>query len=296
MILYWLCAFLCPAFFALGNLIDNHVLHARLRDPVSYDILTIWPLVSVAALIFLLTPVSFGFDAVVVGGSVGLASAFLSIVYCVAMMREQGTNVVSIAYTNPLYVAVFASVFLGESLTLANYIGIVLLVGSATLVLYRRVSMRNLTLGIVLAYAVALATTRVVAKAALGGVDVWSYLLWFIVGQCLGTVVLVAFRRKNFSESWHKLDSRLVLLILATTFLSFTGLVFLYSAFSLGSVTLASGMAAIQPSVLLVYSTVASKFHPEAFPPETIKGRWVNLRKVGAVILIVLGALALIGT
>jgi len=296
LILYWLCAFLCPAFFALGNLIDNHVLHARLRDPVSYDILTIWPLVPIAALIFLSTPVSFGFDAVVVGGSVGLASAFLSIVYCVAMMREQGTNVVSIAYTNPLYVAVFASVFLGESLTLVNYIGIILLVGSATLVLYRRVSMRNLTLGIVLAYAVALAITRVVAKAALGGVNVWSYLLWFIIGQCLGTVVLVAFRRKDFSESWHKLDSRLVLLILATTFLSFAGLVFLYSAFSLGSVTLASGMAAIQPSVLLVYSTVASNFHPEAFPPETIKGRWVNLRKVGAVILIVVGALALIGT
>ena len=296
MIVFWLCALLAPAFFALGNLIDNHVLHARLRDPISYDILTIWPTIPIAALIFLARPVSFGFDAAVVGGAVGLASAFLSIVYCVAMMREQGTNVISIIYTNPLFVAIFASVFLRESLTVANYIGIILLVGSATLVLYKRVSMRNLTLGVVLAYAVASATTRVVTKSALGGVDVWSYLFWFIVGQCLGSVVLVAFRRKGFSESWHKLDSRIVLLILATTFLSFSGLVFLYSAFSLGSVTLASGMAAIQPSLLLVYSIVASRFHPEAFPPETIEGRWVNLRKIGAVILIVVGALALIGT
>ena len=280
----------------MGNLIDNHVLHARLRDPVSYDILTIWPLVPIAALIFLAAPVSFGFDAAVVGSAVGLASAFLSIVYCIAMMREQGTNVISIIYTNPLFVAILASVFLGESLTLANYIGIILLVSSATLVLYRRVSMRNLTLGIMLVYAVVLATTRVVTKSALGGVDVWSYLFWFIVGQCLGSVVLVVFRREGFSASWHKLDSRIVLLILATTFLSFSGLIFLYSAFSLGSVTLASGIGAIQPSVLLAYSTVAFKFHPEAFPPETVEGRWVNLRKVGAVILIIAGALALIGT
>ncbi len=276
-------------------MVDNHVLHARLSDPVAYDIVTAWSTVPIAVCIFLEWRVSFAFDAWFVGTAVGFAFAFLFILYNIAMMREQGTNVVSVIYTSPLFIAVLALVFLGEKLSVTNYMGILLLVSSAFLVLYRRIDAKNIALGIILVYAFASSVSRVVTKSALEDVDVWSYFFWFLVGGIMGTTILAALRPRSLSLVLRTLDARLLLLIIATTAFSTLGLVFLYSAFSLGSVALASGLSAIQPTVVFVYSTVLLRIRPGAIPAERITGRWADARKIGAVLLIVLGAAALTG-
>ena len=276
-------------------MVDNHVLHARLGDPVAYDIVTAWSTVPIAVGIFLDWRVSFAFDAWFVGTAVGFAFAFLFILYNIAMMREQGTNVVSVIYTSPLFIAILALVFLGEKLTVTNYVGILLLVSSAFLVLYRRIDAKNIALGIILVYALASSVSRVVTKSALQDVDVWSYFFWFLVGGVMGTTILAVLRPKSVSLALRKLDARLLLLVIATTAFSTIGLVFLYSAFSLGSVALASGLSAIQPTVVFVYSTVLLRIRPGAIPAERITGRWADARKAGAVLLIILGAMALTG-
>jgi len=292
---FWLFSLLAPICLGASNLVDNHVLHARLSDPVAYDIVTAWSTVPIAVCIFLEWRVSFAFDAWFVGTAVGFAFAFLFILYNIAMMREQGTNVVSVIYTSPLFIAILALVFLGEKLTVTNYVGILLLVSSAFLVLYRRIDAKNIALGIILVYALASSVSRVVTKSALQDVDVWSYFFWFLVGGVMGTTILAVLRPKSVSFALRKLDARLLLLVIATTVFSTIGLVFLYSAFSLGSVALASGLSAIQPTVVFVYSTVLLRIRPGAIPAERITGRWADARKVGAVLLIVLGAMALTG-
>ena len=292
---FWLFSLLAPICFAASNLIDNHVLHARLSDPVAYDIVTTWPTIPIAVAIFLEWKVSFAFDAWFVGTAVGIAFAFLFILYNFAMMREQGTNVVSVIYTSPIFVAIMAVVFLGEQLTITNYVGILLLVSSAFLVLYKRIDAKNVTLGIILVYAFASSVSRVVTKGALEGVDVWSYFFWFLVGGITGTTILAALRPKSVSAAVRKLDARLSLLIVATTALGSLGLVFLYSAFSLGSVALASGLSAIQPTLVFVYSAILLRLRPDAIPAERISGRQADARKIGAVLLIILGAIALTG-
>jgi len=292
---FWLFSLLAPICLAASNLIDNHVLHARLSDPVAYDILTTWAAVPIAAGIFLGWRVSFAIDAWFVGTAVGFAFAFLFILYNMAMMREQGTNVVSVMYTSPIYVAILAAVFLGESLTVANYLGIILLVLSALLVLYRRIDARNTALGIILVYAFASSVSRVVTKSSLENVDVWSYYFWFLVGGAIGTTVLAALRPRSLSTALRRMDATLLLLIAGTTAISTVGLLFLYSAFSLGSVALASGLSAIQPTALFVYSAALLRLRPGALPPERITGRWADARKIGTLLLIVIGALALTG-
>jgi drug/metabolite transporter (DMT)-like permease len=293
---FWLFSLLAPVCLAASNLIDNHVLHKRLSDAVAYDIVTTWATVPIAIGIFLGWKVSFAFDAWFVGSAVGFAFAFLFILYNLAMIKEQGTNVVSVIYTSPLFIAILAAVFLAERLTAINYAGILLLVFSAVLVLYRRIDMKNVALGFILAYAFAASVSRVVTKSALESVDVWSYYFWFLVGGIIGTAILAVLRPRSLSAAVKKMDATLLLLIAATVGISTVGLLLLYSAFSLGSVALASGLSAIQPTVLFVYSTVLLRLRPGAIPPERITGRWANARKVGAVLLIALGALALTGT
>jgi transporter family protein len=293
---FWLFSLLAPAFLAVSNIVDNHVLHARLKDAVSYDILTNWITLPVAVMIFLATKVSFAFEAWFVGTIVGFSFAFLFILYNVAMMREQGTNVVSVMYISPLFVAILALVFLGERLSAANYAGILLLIASAFLVLYKRIDAKNLALGIILVFALASAVGRVVTKSALEGVDVWSYFFWVLVGGLLGSIVLASVWRRNLGATVRKLDASVLLLIVTSTAFSTLGIVLLYSAFSYGSVTLASGLTAVQPSLVFLYSAVLLRFRPAAIPPERIAGGWADVRKVGAVLLIIVGVLALTGT
>jgi drug/metabolite transporter (DMT)-like permease len=293
---FWLFSLLTPVCLAVSNMIDNHVLHARLDDPVSYDIMTTWLTLPVAIAIFLAWRVSFAFDAWFVGTAVGFAFAFLFILYNVAMMREQGTNVVSLIYTSPLFVAILALVFLGEKLSALNYAGILILISSAFLVLYKRISTKNFALGIILVYAFCSAVARVATKSALETVDVWSYFFWFLMGGIGGTIILAALQPKKLAAAWRRVDAQLLLLIVATTGFSTLGFLLLYSAYSLGSVVLASGLTAIQPTVVYFYSAILLRIRPGAIPPEKVLGRWANARKIVAVILVVLGVLALTGT
>lgn len=292
---FWLFSLLAPLCLAVSNVIDNYVLHSRLKDPISYDIISGWFVVPVAVGVYLSWKVSFVFEAWFVGTAVGFAFAFLFVLYNYAMMKEQGTNVVSLIYTSPLFVAILALAFLGEKLSVANYLGMLVLILSAFLVLYRRFDAKNIALGIALVYAFFSAVARVASKSALEGVDVWSYFFWFLVGEIGGTAILAAFRPRRLAAVVRMLDRRLVLLIAETTGFSTIGLVLLYSAFSYGSVVLASSLNAIQPTLVFFYSAILIRIRPGVIPPERVAGRWVNARKVGAVVLIIAGVLALTG-
>lgn len=293
---FWLFSLSVPLCLAGSNVIDNYVLHQRLDDPVSYDIITTWLTIPVAIAIFLAWKVSFAFDAWFVGTAVGFAFAFLFILYNFAMMKEQGTNVVSLIYTSPLFVAILALVFLGEELSATNYLGILVLILSAFLVLYKRIDTKNIALGIILVYAFFSAVSRVASKSALENVDVWSYFFWFLVGGIVGTIILAGIRPKRLAAAWRRVDGRLFLLLVATTALGELGFVLLYTALSLGSVVLASGLAAIQPTVVFLYSSILVRIRPGVIPPERAPGRWTGARKIGAVILIIIGVLALTRT
>ncbi|HUI24305.1 MAG TPA: DMT family transporter [Nitrososphaerales archaeon] len=292
---FWLFSLLVPFCLAVSNVIDNYVLHARLNDPISYDIISAWFVIPVAAGVFLVWRVSFSFEAWFVGASIGFAFAFLFVLYNYAMMKEQGTSVVSLIYTSPLFVAILAFVFLGEELSITNYVGILFLILSAFLVLYRRIDSKNVALGIILVYAFFSAVARVASKSALEDVDLWSYFFWFLVGEIGGTAVLAAIWPRRLAAAVRKVDQRLFLLIAATTALSTLGFILLYSAFSFGSVVLASSLSAIQPTVVLLYSAILIRIHPGMVPPERVTGWWAGARKIGAVILVMLGVLALTG-
>jgi len=204
--------------------------------------------------------------------------------------------VVSLIYTSPLFVAILAFVFLGEELSITSYVGILFLILSAFLVLYKRIDSKNVALGIILVYAFFSALARVASKSALEEVDVWSYFFWFLVGEIGGTAILAAIRPRRLATAVRKVDARLFLLIAGTTAFSTLGFILLYSAFSFGSVVLASGLSAIQPSVVLLYSAILLRIHPGTIPSERVTGWWASLRKISAVVLIMLGVLALTGT
>jgi len=295
MLEFWLLALLAPATLAIGNLIDNHLLHMAIRDPVTYDIITIIPSPIFGAMIPLFTRVSMSMVAIATGTAIGFSFAFMWVLYDVGMMKEEGTSVVSIVYTIPLYVAFLSWLFLGEVLTLANYAGIFMLLLSVLLVFYRRTSHHALLLALV--YAVFGAVTRVVSKPVLGQVDVWSYLFWVVVGQCIGALALSCrpSYRVRLRKSIRSLQPLTVLFVGITASATFVGYLFLYSAISLGPVALASGITAVQPFILLLYTTAVLWRWPGSLPVDEVEDKYSSIRKIAATALIIVGTAALTG-
>src|SRR5208337_653092 len=166
---FLLLALLAPLCWAGANLVDNHILSKRLRDPVAYDVLEIWVGSIFAVLILISVKVSLEFDAYFYGTLVGLGFSGLYVLYDIGMMKEEGTRVVSLIYTLPLYVAVISWFVFGEELVVRNYLGIVLLVVSAFLVSYKKLTRSNVStsgLLMVIFFAIGSACTRIVSKFA----------------------------------------------------------------------------------------------------------------------------------
>ncbi len=293
---FLLLAALAPLSWAASNLVDNYLLSKKLSDAIAYDVLTILISSVFAVLIFVSVKVSVGFDAFFYGTLVGLAFSGLYVLYNIGMMKEEGMQVVSVIYTLPLYVALFSWLFLGEGLDAQNYLGIVLLCASAIMISYKTITRSNLStsgLLVVFVFAIGSAMTRVVSKFALAGVDVWSYLFWFTVGEIIGAFLLLSHRpyRERLGNAIHSIGRGVWILVCTTTLLGFIGYLSFYSAISIGSVSIASGVSAWSPTVIWVYSLVVAKVRPGLLP--AVRVRKSPYLKMGAVTLIIVGTLLL---
>ena len=294
---FWVLAFLTPLFWGIGVVIDKYVLSVRnLLHYLSYDVFAIWLSAPFAVLILLTAKVSLGLGAYI-GIGVGFAYCFLYAVYDYGISKKDATDVIAITYTSPLFVAAVSWVILSEKLGVVNYLGVVLLMLSALVIGYKGIGKKNPALAYVLVFAVGIAIARVFSKVALAGVgvDAWSYLFWYTLGENVGAVLLGLALLKT-----GRLDSRISALsakglgiIVAGVILTFAGYYAFYSAISSGPVTSASGVTALTPSLVLVFSLAVPDLRKEALSKNS-GWRSTLLRRVIAVILIVAGTLAII--
>jgi drug/metabolite transporter (DMT)-like permease len=297
MLSFLLLAFLAPVMWALSNLIDRYILSKKLRDPFSYNIITIGFALTFVILIFLSVKVSTEFDAYFYGTLVGLTFSALYILYNKAMATEEGSRVVSLIYTMPIYVAIFSKVFLGEVLGLWTYVGIALLTLSAVLVSYKKITKKTLLtsgLVLILIYAIFSAATRVISKSALADVDVWSYLFWAGIGETVGAMLMIAAPgvRHNLKRDIATIKKETCVLLFSTELFTFMGFAFFYMAISIGSVSIASSVTALQPFIFLTCALVLTEFFPRLIKEEV--DRSTIYLKLAAVILIVIGTLLVV--
>jgi hypothetical protein len=94
--------------------------------------------------------------------------------------------------------------------------------------------------------------------------------------------------RRKLTHSVCLLKKRTFSLLVATTVFTFGGYYFFYSAVSVGSVAIASGITALQPSIVLLYSLVLSRIRPDWLPRGSDGSKGETYRKV-VVVLIILG-------
>lgn len=289
---WFVFALLSPIMFAFCNVIDKFILTKKIRDSFSYSIissaLNIFP---VLLLIFYLK-LNFDFSTVL-ATMYGFVFVFLYVVYNKAMMKEDASRVVSVAKMSPIFVLMLSLLLLNEVLNYQKYFGILFLVISALLISYKKSEKKfHLSTGIALAlcYSFSLAVMSIVTKYTLGYLDYWAFLLWNLIGNMIGCLVMILIPsiRRNLVRDALKIDIRAWITVLLDDTFAWMGYLFYFIATSIGYVSLVSAVGSIQPLIVFISTLVLTIHMPKILKEEI--SRTSMFFKAVAVIFIIIGS------
>jgi len=282
------------------------VLTHHIKDAFSYQIFLTVTLIPAVSVLFIFSSsnfhlqnylyLSFYLTIFVIGMILGL----FFVLYNKALLIEEVSRVTPLFYLSPLFVLLFASFFLGESLSPKRYLGIGLLVFSAISVSLRRVEHKSNSKSLSLSLSPALlmilfldlimAGKDVLAKFFFSYMDYWSYLFWFILGNIAGRPLLLLLPgvKRKFGADMKSLSSRICFLCFINSSIACVGYVLYFNAVSLTYVSLVSAIPSTQPFLVFLVATVLAVFYPESLN-ERIERKGVIIKLI-AVVTILIGA------
>ncbi|MBA7544585.1 hypothetical protein ES705_36946 [subsurface metagenome] len=297
-------ALFASTLWAVAILVDKFVLTHHIKDAFSYQIFLTVTLIPAVLVLFIFSSFRNSplvYLTILVSGMI-LGVAF--VLYNKALLVEEVSRVTPLFYLSPLFVLIFASLFLAESLSMKEYLGIGLMVFSAISVSLRRSEHKSKSKSISLSLSPALfmilfldlilAGKDVLAKFLFSYVDFWSYLFWFILGEIVGRPLLLLLPgiRRKFVADMKSLSSRICLLCFINSSIVCMGFVFYFSAVSLTYVSLVSTMLSTQPFLVLLVATVLAVFYPGSLN-ERIERKGLIIKLI-AVVMIIIGSYLII--
>jgi drug/metabolite transporter (DMT)-like permease len=302
---WFILAFLASTLWAVVVIVDKFVLTHHIKDAFSYQIFLTITLIPSVLVLFILSSfrlqnylyLSFYLTIFVIGTILGL----VFVLYNKALLIEEVSRVTPLFYLSPLFVLLFASLFLGESLSLKRYLGIGLLVFSAISVSLRRAEHKSKSMSLSISPALLLmlfldltmAGKDVLAKFFFSYMDYWSYLFWFILGNIAGRPLLLLLPgiRGKFIADMKSLSSGICLLCLLcfiNSSLACIGYVLYFKAVSLTYVSLVSAIPSTMPFLVFLLVITLSVFYPGSLK-ESIERKGVIIKGF-TVIMILIGS------
>lgn len=283
-------ALLSTASFAMAVIADKYLL-GYIKSISSYLVaLIIFQQIFVIAVIAFMGT-KFIYPISILEMLTGAAQAASYISYLRALKVEEASRVTSLIFVYPLFVFVGAAVFLGEVLTLKDYVGGTILVISAFLVSYRMSNLRQPTISPALKHIFFFWIFSVFyaleIKHLLSFVNEWHLFIWSSIGALFAVVPLLADREilddtfKIFVSGYHLRGA----MLLEEVF-DFLGRLASLFAFALGPVALVSAIGAMQPSMTLICILALSRFVPGVINEE-LDRKSLTLKFMAGVLMVV---------
>lgn len=220
----------------------------------------------------------------------GAALSFSTLCYFRAIQVEEVSRIVPLYSLSPLFVAVFAALFLGEVFPPAKYLGVLLIVCGALLLSLKR--LRGFRFGKGMAWmllSILLVSMGAVAsKYVLDTVDPWTLFAYGKLGTFFAGAPFFASGYRAFVSAFRKHGSRVVIFTgLSEGITSITTIFFLYAG-STGYITLVNALVGTQPFFLLLFTAILTRYWPKVIHEE-LDGRLLA-RKLVAIALLFAGA------
>jgi len=158
---------------------------------------------------------------------------------------------------------------LGETLTLKNYAGGMMLLVGALLITYKHNNPSGIprlspAIRPIIVYSIFTAVYLISMKYLLISIDEWHLLAWSSIGTLIAVMPLMGIQstRREVRYFFGKGKSAILALISCET-LMFLGIICSIFAYAFGSVTLVTSVSALQPIITLLLVLVLGIFMPE---------------------------------
>lgn len=288
-------ALLSPAIFAISTYIDKFLLE---KQNISPTVITIYGGIFAFAaglLVLLLTgfyPIDFKSLLII------LTSGFLTSIYLLpyykALQIDETSLVVSLLYLYPVFVLFLSYVFLGESLTVRQYIGSFFVIIAGSLLSIEKTKGEKAKLKksawYVLISAFLFACAQVLYKFGVTEIPFWNTLPYEAFGIAIGSLVIVLYKnnREVFKKETNRFKKKVFIFIgineLVYILARYTG----YYAISLITVGLVSVLASLESLFVLVYGIILSVWLPNVLKEAVIK-KTLGLKFI-SMLMIVIGS------
>jgi uncharacterized membrane protein len=276
--------------FPLCNVISKIILTKKINDVLSYNLLTYIFDIFLIILFVLVLKITLDFTAAL-SILYGFSFFFLWILYFHAIKKEEVSRVALTRSSVPIFVLILSSIFLGESLSLNNYIGIGLLVVSSVLASYKKSGKKfhlSAAFGIIIIFVFGSALMGILSKYTMGFTDYWNFFLWSTVGGQIGSLMflIVPKLRRNLAKQASMIERRTWLMLLVSYLLGNIGYVFYYSAISMAKISLISALMSARPMLLFLYALALTIFMPHILKEDVSRSSLIMKGLAGIMVII----------
>ena len=265
--MWFIFAFISQALWSFNNVVDKYILTNKLRDPSSYNILTMLFDIVPISLYLLILPVNFS-PALILGVFAGLLTVVALQLFNEGIMKEEASRMVSLVYTSPIFVVFMSVIFLNEVVTFNNYLGIGLVVIGAILIStknsgHKLVLSKIVVIALLSAFVFALST--ILSDSGLGYMTYWQFWFWACFGSFIGALIMLIHPvlRKKFKRSMESIRLKTLGLAFLTCIVFYIAQLSFFFAISMGPVSLVASVLSLEPLVTLVFATLVTIYNPK---------------------------------
>ncbi|MDY6911351.1 MAG: EamA family transporter [Chloroflexota bacterium] len=259
-------AILAAAILAVVNILDSYLITKRFPSlrafllPVGIVAL----IYGSAIFIFVPLPENVDLEPIIFALISSVVRVVGIMMFLYAMQTEEVSRIMPVVNINPVFVALLAVLFLGETLETLEWLAIVITVCGAVLISMKQVdgSHRlsfNGLMALPFVSALCMATGNLASKYALEDISFWN--MYAISALVLGIVtVFISLRPRVLAElrSVHRPVCTMWLLVLNET-LAPIAIILLFWSIERGPVSLVSTIAGTQPVFIFIYALILSR-------------------------------------
>lgn len=266
---WFILAFSTTILSALVNVLDSHFMSRRMPGTRAYMLICGVFLLPVSIIILTLFPLPAGIGlapiwAIVVSATI---TSFASLLIVNAMKSQDVASVAPVVSTAPVFVAVLATIFLGESLVFHQWLGILAVISGAVIISFRwdakgTSHFHSRPFLILLGVAVIAAAGSVFNKYALDYMSFWTCSgIDFLVASL---VILALCLRRDVVDSLKAIENsnQAITLTLVNQAIATAATMMAFWTVQLGPVALASTVFNSKPLLVFAGSAVIGRCAP----------------------------------
>ena len=293
--MFWIFyALVGPFLWAICNILNKIIRTKHLDSSRIYVIF-----IGFAGLLSFLVIPFYGFEmpgltTIFLGLLIGIIQSFACIIYLKTLSFEEVARVIPLFRFVAIFVLIFATIFLKETLNLYLYIAFFMLVIGGFIISLRRIEgvfrLSNAIYFIFIA-SMLYATAGVLLKYISGFTQFSTYFVLSRSGFFITSLVLLFVYFKKFKSALSSLNLKSLSLILVTELLGLTGGFSAYYAISIAPISLVNAVESFHPLFVFVFASLFAFKYPHLLKEEL---NWKTLLIKSIAILIMIGGVLLI--